>query len=97
MSEFGKGLCYCIGLFLAHAEREVKTERDAGLWFNAASDHLIELQVEDAPKSVRNRLKEFAEKCLNFGHGSDMYEATKKDVSWAVEEAKELLRLIDME
>ena len=60
MSEFGKGLCYCIGLFLAHAEREVKTERDAGLWFNAASDHLIELQVEDAPKSVRNRLKEFA-------------------------------------
>jgi len=47
-SEFGKGLTYCIGLFLAHAERKIDfgtDERSAETWFNGASDHLYEIDV----------------------------------------------------
>lgn len=53
-SEFGKGYAYCLGLFLAHAERagqDQKTYKSIGaedrwpsMWFNAAADHLYDLQ-----------------------------------------------------
>jgi hypothetical protein len=110
MSEFGKGLCYCLVLFLAHAER-YKYEREiykkAGLstnytaqtWFNAASDHLCDFQWHKAPTvKLRIRCKEFSKKCLNWGHGFGLLSAqtpTEEDVSWAIQEAKDLLRLID--
>ncbi len=108
-SEFGKGLCYCLGLFLAHAGRDwfkVKNERKSELdktmelmegemWFNAASDHLYNLQVDAAPEKLRDRIKIFQDLCLNWGHGFPEKKATKEDVKWAIQEAKDLLRIID--
>jgi hypothetical protein len=106
-SEFGKGLCYCLGLFLAHTERfkgDVEAYQSIGvpdyaaeMWFNAASDHLYELQVENAPNAeIRVRLITLKDKSLDWGHGFEpVNKATKADVSWAIQEAKDLLRLID--
>ena len=97
-SEFGKGLCYCLGLFLAHADRG---ERDgscigcAEMWFNGAADHLFELQAESAPPEIRGRVSEFQDKCLAWRLCFDGPEATKEDKAWAIQEAKDLLLLID--
>jgi len=107
-SEFGRGLTYCLGLFLAHAERygeklhdekfrvEFERFRLAELWFNGASDHLYELEIPEAlPKSLQKRLKRFQDKVLNWGHGFPKKKATEKDMIWSIQEAKNLLRLID--
>lgn len=111
-SEFGKGLCYNLGLFLAHAEKDnILRERALkkglkgmegigdtiyGMWFNGSSDHLYELEIpKNIPKEIQDRLKEFQDKCLDFGHGLKMDNAKKEDVIWAIQEAKDLLRLID--
>lgn len=102
ISEFGKGLTYCLGLFLCHAERfqEKKVKEILGdkedLWFNASSDHFYELQIPDnLPADLSNRLAVLRDKCLTWGHGYTEPKATKEDRIWAVKEAKELLRMID--
>lgn len=105
-SEFGKGLTYCLGLFLTHAERntdvftKISTElgyKDDGpeMWFNGAADHLFELQVDAAPRGLRKRLENFKEKCLHWRMAMGRGDATKEDVKWAITEAKELLLEID--
>ena len=96
-SEFGRGLTYCLGLFLAHAEKfQSLKEVSAETWFNADSDHLYQLQWDKAPtKYLQNRLKSFQKKCLHWGHGFPTKKATKEDIEWALQEAKDLLRLID--
>jgi hypothetical protein len=108
-SEFGKGLTYCIGLFLAHTERFKETkeiykkisfsEDAAEMWFNAASDHCYELQIPDnLSATLKEKLENWKDKCLKWGHGYiDDGKATEEDVTWSIKEAKELLRLIDME
>jgi hypothetical protein len=49
MSEFGKGYAYCLGLFLAHAERDIGPEETrAGLALYGAADHIFELEIPDA-------------------------------------------------
>lgn len=110
-SEFGKGLSYCLALFLCHSERvEMYTpemakklgysdehieKRNAEMWFNGASDHLYDLEIPDKLTiSLQNRLKEFQEKVLAWGHGLQS-NATKEDKEWAIFEAKNLIRLID--
>jgi len=98
-SEFGKGLTYCIGLFLAHAERSdppITLNGAASLFFNASSDHLYELEslhIKDI--NLRKRIEEWRDKCLRWGHGFEKPKATKEDKEWAIQEAKDLLRLID--
>ena len=104
-SEFGKGLTYCLGLFLCHSERgywnhggkESEIVNRPDLWFNAASDHLYDLQIpKDLPKTLKKRLIKLSEKAIHWGHGFSMKDAaTKEDQTWAINEAKELLRLID--
>ena len=103
-SEFGKGLTYCLGLFLAHQEKTREFERMESLtytrqwdlWFNGASDHLCDLQIPpNFPIALRRRLEEFQTKCLNWGHGYNKPEAMKEDVWWAIREAKNLLIEID--
>ena len=110
-SEFGKGLSYCLGLFLSHEGRiqrekemseKIKTASKAHkkwfnwtfYFFNAASDHLYELQYEQAPKQLQNRLKTLQNKVLEWGHGYNQ-NSTEKDVFWAIKEAKSLLMEID--
>ena len=112
-SEFGKGLTYCLGLFLAHKEmyssfkhsaEEIskKTGSDWGvkncphLWFSGASDHLYELDInKKLPEKLRKRLKRLQKKVIEWGHGMDWECAKDKDVTWSINEAKELLIEID--
>ena len=101
ISDFGMGLSYCLGLFLAHAEREIYMPgKNIHLWFNASSDHVYDLQVEGAPESLKARLKEFRNKLLSWGHGFgfDKWpygEPNNESKEWAIQEAKDLLREID--
>lgn len=78
-SEFGKGYAYCLGLFLAHAEREDYSV--SHLWFNGAADHLYEFKA---------RTKEeinFKDKCLTWR----IEKYTQEDKEWAIDKAKKLL------
>ena len=98
-SEFGKGLTYCLALFLCHSERSYEVDKIVNrpdMWFNASSDHLYDLEIPaKLPKELKKRLKEFRDKCLKWGHGYPKVDSTKEDQSWSVNEAKELIRLID--
>lgn len=99
--EFGKGLTYCLGLFLCHSERgyerrEKDQVRDVELWFYGAADHLFELEVPEAlPEPLRSRLNRFRDVCLHWRLPMDSSKPTAKDKEWAIDEAKELLRLVD--
>ena len=99
-SEFGKGTTYCLGLFLAHSEREeiatVKDNFSAEIWFNASTDHLHELVIpQRCKRETKKRIKAFQDRCFNYRIGREL--ADKASIRWAIEEAKELLRLIDIE
>lgn len=68
----------------------------ASMWFNAASDHLFELEIpESASEALKRRLTLFRAKCIDFGHGKDMFKAKEEDVKWAIREAKDLLIYLD--
>jgi hypothetical protein len=98
-SEFGKGLTYCLGLFLCHSERTYGNDicDKPDIWFNASSDHLYELEIPDfLPEDLKKRLIILRDKSLHWGHGFDKEDiASKENKTWAINEAKELLRLID--
>ena len=106
-SEFGKGLCYNLGLFLAHADRITKDlevykvikdePRAYSMWFYGSADHLYEFQWKQAPtKALQTRCKKFQSKVLGWRMPMNpKNNAKKKDFEWAIQEAKDLLRLID--
>ena len=83
MSEFGKGLTYCIGLFLAHAER---SDEICSLWFNGAADHLYELEIPDN-FILKKECLEWQEKCLRWR----LKKYTEKDKIWALKQAIKFL------
>jgi hypothetical protein len=61
------------------------------MWFNAAADHLYDLNCHpNFP--LRNRLYDWRAKCIGWRLDSEVKEA---DFKWAVKEAKELLMAID--
>ena len=99
-SEFGKGLTYCLALFLSHSERDYHKrgddrDSDVSMWFNASSDHLYDLQIpKTLPATLQKRLKTLQNKATHFGHGFKN-DSTQLDKSWAINEAKTLIRLID--
>lgn len=95
MSEFGKGYAYCIGLFLAHeGVHNRRGEEDKGgiypsMWFNAASDHLFELQIPSRlPSDYRALVSGWRDACLGWRLSSS---ATWEDVDKSLEIAKKLL------
>jgi hypothetical protein len=91
-SEFGKGLCYCLGLFLAHHERKV-FDNDFSMWFNGAADHLFELEIpEKYPTEIKTRLTFFQDQCL----GWRLRPCSAENKVWAINEAKALLLQIDI-
>lgn len=95
MSKFGKGLTYCIGLFLAHADRQIYAN-DYSMWFYGAADHLYDLELPNwLPEKLEKRLKQFQGKCITWRLILGKNEVTKKDFDWAINEAKSLLMLID--
>lgn len=92
-SEFGKGFVYCIGLFLMHAERkQFNFEDNYSMWFNAAADHLFELQI---PKNLSNEFRTKIEIWQNNAIRLRLDPATKKDFEKSLETAKEILREYD--
>lgn len=107
MSEFGRGLTYNLGLFLAHAERineyrrlkstNPKSTNPYSLWFYGAADHLFELEIpKNLSKLLQGRLAKFQARCLDLRLPLDKQkEATETDYKWAIQEAKDLLRFID--
>jgi len=120
-SEYGKGLAYSIGLFLAHADRlrsekqtykhsEQETtlarELDAtygvvelGRWFAGATEHLHELQIAVGPPGLRNRLRNFRDRCLAWSQSyvtNSRSAPTKADYEWAIREAKDILFELDV-
>jgi hypothetical protein len=96
-SEFGDGLTYCLGMFLAHAEKDLDGKFRGQLWFNAASDHLYGMNIPgNFPKELKDRLTKFRNDVLDKGHGSGMMKQFKeKDIQASLEEAKDLLLSID--
>lgn len=113
MSEFGKGLGYCLGLFLCHSERKDlfdketckklgKTKEEAendnaSMWFYVAADHIFDLQIpNNLPKKLKERLSIFSGKVMGWRLPMDIENnAKKKDMNWAIQEAKDLLLEID--
>jgi len=105
-SEFGKGLTYCIGLFLCHSERHFdesegaknareitgKIYGDYGLWFNGAADHLFDLEIpNNLPDPLIDDIKEWRSRCLFL----KMHPANKVDFEHSIKKAKEFLLRID--
>lgn len=65
-------------------------------WFNGAGDHFFDFLPEYAPKHLQERCKILRDKCLDWRLPmDDIKEPTLKDADWAIQEAKDLLRLID--
>ena len=102
-SEFGKGFAYCLGLFLAHAERfkdkRYKDKADiSDLWFSGVYDHLYELQIDETilGDELAEKAKAFRSFCSNKRNYFDNAEVvTEADVEWAINEAKTLLLMFD--
>lgn len=95
-SDFGRGLTYCIGLFLAHANL-LKDSGRPRTWFNGASDHLHELDTSllHGNSKLSKEINEWVEKILKWGPGFQCDEPTEEDVTWSLEKAIEFLRQID--
>ncbi len=93
-SQFGKGLVYCLGLFLAHADRweELKNQKFGAMrWFDGAKDHIFELET-DVPE-LNSDIENWKDAVLNPKIG--ISSATEEDVLWAIQGAKDLLLKID--
>jgi hypothetical protein len=84
-SEFGKGFTYCIGLFLAHAEKDLNDDL-YNLWFNGAADHLFELEI---PESfvLKDECEKWKHSCLTWR----LEKYHKNDKYWAIDQAKRFL------
>lgn len=108
-SSFGKGLTYCLGLFLSKeptivellncCEKSGFEEKAYELWFNVASDHIFDLQIPDSiPVELQDRLKKFQKNCMTwrFPMLKEHKRPTQQDFEWALKEVKFLLRAIDM-
>lgn len=99
-SEFGKGLTYCISLFLVHQmmfTEDIQNEKISPyIWFNGASDHLFELdtsQIKD--KNLKKEIDKWANQVIRWGHGFPQKKVTKENMDWALNKAKYFLRKID--
>ncbi len=102
MSEFGTGFSYCLGLFLAHAERIQEMQKSyknigipddgASLWFNGAADHLYGLEVPNILTDEKKaEIAAWRESCLN----KRIYDCTWDDAKDAIQYAKDTLLMWD--
>ena|ERR1700760_378119 len=88
MSDFGKGYAYCLGLFLAHAEKI----SFGGTWFNGAADHLYDMIIPpNYSETEEEEIEIFKQTCIKWR----LEEYTESDKKWAIQKAKDLLRAYD--
>lgn len=78
-------------------DKELFSEKSAiQLWFYTSGDHLYDIHWEQAPKHLRKRIKMFQTKVLRWRNGMFYNDKpSKKDALWSLQEAKDLIRLID--
>lgn len=95
MSDFGRGYAYCLGLFLAHAERRFPAfgGNEHSLWFNGAADHLYDLEIPKIlPKKKKKEIEKWRDRCLVLRLCMNGEKCTEKDIFIALEKAKKFLR-----
>lgn len=100
-SEFGSGFIYPLALFVGHAMDGLHNPlraNDPSLWFYGASDHLGEFMPERAPTpELQERAQRLRDRCMHWRLPMDRTsDPTPEDKAWAIEEAKEILRLTDI-
>ena len=68
MSWFGRGYAYCLGLFLAHAERcNVAGELSAGMALYGAADHIFDLEIPSMlPENDQLKIKTFKDMVMEL-------------------------------
>jgi len=80
-------------------DKEPARDMAVELWFSAAVDHLYELEAPSHyPRGLQKKIKTFQNKCLRWRNSGLSYgpaRPTEKDVKWALDEAKGILRSID--
>ncbi|MFA5381875.1 MAG: hypothetical protein WC356_01830 [Candidatus Micrarchaeia archaeon] len=90
-SEFGEGMTYCIGLFLAH--KFFHKDASVSLWFNGAGDHLYGLNTNSIScPDLKKDVDAWRNSVLKWRLS---YNATEQDKEWAISKATEFLRRID--
>ena len=67
------------------------------LWFYGAADHLYEMEIpETLSRRLKKRLAKFKDKVMGWRLVMDEKDKpTQEDKTWSINEAKDLLRLID--
>ena len=79
--------------------RQITHERLASIrWFSRAANPIRNMEIPNhLPVEIQTRLTQLKQKChrWSFPNGSGE-NPSKRDVLWAIEEAKELIRLIDV-
>ena len=102
MSEFGKGLVICLVKFAEHAERDIGSKEKGWFnavdrWFNAASDHLYDIEVPAGKEwdAVREKVATLQERALKIGHGFTGGKYKKNEIRKALDLAREIALMID--
>jgi len=101
-SEFSRGFIYCLGLFLAHSERDYdkdKKDKDYDyIVMSGASDHLYELKVpESMPQEIKDRCERLRDRAFEI---RSFFGEDRKSKDKSIElfkEAKSILLAIDQE
>jgi hypothetical protein len=98
-SEFGRGLTYCLGLFLCHTERFFGVKGDEMFrnimmeyWFNGSSDHLYEMAEEGYPEDIVAMVVELRRFAFSKRYNND---CTEDDIKKAKDMALAILMKID--
>lgn len=101
-SEFGMGFAYNLGLFLAHAERDLRrveeTMGECSMWFSGAADHLYDIcdDPEILGEEISEKVKELKKFCFSKRFSlEEGFVATKEDKFCAIALAKDLLLMWD--
>jgi len=93
-SEFGRGLVYCLGLFIAHQGMfKDDSQFKEAYWYNAATDHLAEIETSPIKDdSLRTEIDvwvgEMFKKRYKYNHNT-------AEIAEDVTKAKEFLCRID--
>lgn len=101
-SEFGKGITYCLGLFLCHIEKFNIYEpadpniRDvlARTWFYGSTDHLYEINETNCSDEINKMITEL--KDFAFDRRNNL-NGTREDILKCKRRALDILMKIDAE
>ena len=100
MSEFGTGYGYCLGLFLAHAERVGFTGEplEKVSWFDGAVDHLAGIQIPNSYSiSQKIKIRKWLDKMWTYKQDYDGKGIPKTAKAESILMAKELLLEYDLQ